>query len=72
MRTTQLDGDGKLTIAGGASDAYVDLPNNVIGSGSGLTNATLEAWVTWTSAGAVADDQQRIFDFGNEQRSRRR
>jgi hypothetical protein len=36
---------------------YIDLPNGIV---SGLTNLTLETWVTWTGAG----NWQRIFDFG--------
>lgn len=57
------------TLVGGASlnngsvelngtDGYVDLPNGII---SKLTNATFEAWVTWTGSAAWA----RIFDFGS-------
>ncbi|MFO1497968.1 MAG: LamG-like jellyroll fold domain-containing protein [Verrucomicrobiota bacterium] len=54
-------GSGQLTVPGGGagSDAgYVDLPNNII---SPLTNATFEAWVTWTGNAFW----ERIFDFGN-------
>jgi hypothetical protein len=54
-----LDGDGKVTLAGGTSEAYVDLPNGIVSS---LTNATFEAWVTWTN---TTEDHVRIFDFGS-------
>jgi hypothetical protein len=53
----QLGGNGKLVLAGGTTDQYVDLPNGIIRS---LTNATFEFWVTW-SGGA---GWQRLFDFG--------
>ena len=56
---TALDGSGDLVLAGGTSDQYVDLPNGII---SGLQDATLEAWITWTNALGV--DHERIFDFG--------
>jgi hypothetical protein len=39
------------------SDQYVDLPNGIL---SELTNATLEAWVTWNGG----EPWQRVFDFG--------
>jgi hypothetical protein len=54
-----LDGDGKVTLAGGTSEDYIDLPNGII---SPLTNATFEAWMTWTN---TTVDHVRIFDFGN-------
>jgi hypothetical protein len=53
-----LDGDGHLTLAGEHTGQYVDLPNGMI---SGLTDVTLEAWLTW-QGGAL---WQRIFDFGS-------
>jgi hypothetical protein len=55
---SQLDGKGVVVLAGGTSGAYVDLPNGVL---SALTNATLEAWVTWGGG----NGWQRIFDFGD-------
>jgi hypothetical protein len=57
-----LDGDGSLTLAGGAAsvtnDQYVDLPNGIIRT---LHDATFEAWVVWNGASGW----QRIFDFGD-------
>lgn len=55
---SQVDGKGAVELAGGAAGSYVDLPNGVL---SALTNATLEAWVTWGGGNAW----QRIFDFGD-------
>jgi hypothetical protein len=55
---SQVDGKGAVVLAGGAAGSYVDLPNGVL---SALTNATLEAWVTWGGGAAW----QRIFDFGD-------
>ncbi len=49
-------GDGNVTLDG--TDGYIDLPNGIISS---LTNATFEAWVTWTGTTVW----QRIFDFGS-------
>ncbi|MBI4327119.1 MAG: Ig-like domain-containing protein [Chloroflexi bacterium] len=49
-------GDGKLVLDG--ADGHVDLPNGII---SILTNATIEAWVTWSARSTW----QRIFDFGS-------
>jgi len=54
-----LAGTGQLDLAGGSSDAYVDLPNGVL---SRLTDATIETWVTW---GGGTTAWQRIFDFGD-------
>jgi Concanavalin A-like lectin/glucanases superfamily len=54
----ELTGTGSLTLSGGHSLQYVNLPNGIV---SGLTNATFEAWLTWAGGGAW----QRIFDFGN-------
>jgi hypothetical protein len=53
-----LDGDGHVTLAGERTGQYVDLPNGMI---SGLTDVTVEAWLSW-QGGAV---WQRIFDFGS-------
>jgi hypothetical protein len=53
-----LDDSGDLTLAGATTDQYVDLPNGLI---SGLENATLEIWFTWSGGGAW----QRLFDFGS-------
>lgn len=61
-----FDGAGQLTLPGATTSAtdppsgYVDLPNGII---SALTNATFEAWVTWSSTATLA--WQRIFDFGS-------
>jgi hypothetical protein len=55
---TQLRGNGRLELAGGASDQYVDLPNGIVKS---LTNASFEAWVTWSGCGGW----ERVFDFGD-------
>ncbi len=51
---------GALVLAGGDTGQYLNLPNALI---STLSNATIEAYVTWT--GAAGGDWQRIFDFGN-------
>jgi hypothetical protein len=53
---TQLTGSGSLDLA--ASGTYADLPNGILSS---LTNATIEAWVTWKGWSAG----QHIFDFGD-------
>jgi hypothetical protein len=53
-----LTGTGSLTLSGGHSLEYVNLPNDII---SGLNDATFEAWLTWGGGG----NWQRIFDFGN-------
>jgi hypothetical protein len=55
---TQLHGDGVLTLAGGASDQYVNLPNGIVKT---LVNASFEAWVTWRGCGGW----ERVFDFGD-------
>jgi hypothetical protein len=55
---SKVDGKGVLVLGGGTSGAYVNLPNELLSS---LTNATLEAWVTW----AGGSGWQRIFDFGD-------
>jgi hypothetical protein len=54
----ELPGYGALPLAGGEDGPYVNLPNGLI---SGLTDATVEAWVTWNGGAPW----QRIFDFGN-------
>jgi hypothetical protein len=53
-----LDGSSGLSLAGGTSNQYVELPDGIV---SALTDATFEAWVTWQGGGAW----QRIFDFGS-------
>jgi hypothetical protein len=55
---SKVDGKGAVVLAGGKTGAYVNLPNGLLSS---LTNATLEAWVTWGGGTAW----QRIFDFGD-------
>lgn len=52
-----LNGNGTLTLDG--TDGYVDLPNGII---SQLTDATFEAWVTFSGQGGA---WQRVFDFGS-------
>jgi hypothetical protein len=55
-----LDGDGKITLAGGSSSGsgdHVNLPNGIL---KVLNSATMEAWVHW-DGGA---NNQAIFDFG--------
>ncbi len=49
---------GKVTLAGGSTAAYVDLPNGLI---SALGDASFEVWLEWTGGGSW----QRIFDFGS-------
>ncbi len=62
--TVSLSGDKG---AGYTSEGYVHLPADVL---SGLTNATLEAWVTWRgAAGGTGANWQRLFDFGDQQAS---
>jgi hypothetical protein len=56
---TTLSGSGTVVLAGGTSDQYVNLPNDIIHT---LTNATFESWITWQGGNAW----QRIFDFGDE------
>jgi hypothetical protein len=53
-----LASTGQLELAGGTSNAYVDLPNGLC---SALTDATFEVWLTWGGAA----DWERIFDFGD-------
>lgn len=54
---TTIGTTGYISLSGGTTDQYVDLPNNLM---TGLTNATFEVWFTWTGG----DDWQRVFDFG--------
>ena len=53
---------GQLYLPGGGSDvaAYGDLPNGLI---SGLTDVTIEAWVTNENA----QNWARVFDFGSNE-----
>lgn len=55
---SKVGGKGVVVLSGGTNGPYVDLPNGLISS---LTNATLEAWVTWGGG----DAWQRVFDFGS-------
>lgn len=55
---SQLAGRGVVSLTGGSSGPYVDLPNQLV---SPLTSVTVEAWLTWRGGGAW----QRIFDFGD-------
>ena len=52
----RLDGAGHVTLDG--IDDYVNLPNGLL---SGLTNATLVAWLAWSGGPCW----QRVFDFGS-------
>ncbi len=58
MGGASLSGVGELTLAGGSSGQYVNLPNNLI---SVLDAATIETWVIWQGGTAW----QRVFDFGD-------
>jgi len=51
---------GTVLLAGKDSNQYVDLPNHLL---DGLTQVTIEAWVTW----AGGDAWQRVFDFGEDE-----
>jgi hypothetical protein len=53
-----LDGSGTLSLSGGSSDAYVNLPNGIL---SPLTDATIEIWLVWNGG----NSWQRVFDFGS-------
>ena len=55
-------GGGQVTLPGGPSDsaAYVDLPNGLI---SGLTDTTVEGWITVDGN----PNWQRVFDFGSSE-----
>jgi hypothetical protein len=52
-------GTGSVTLAGGTSDQYINLPSHMI-SALG-PSGTFEAWITWTGP----TFWQRIFDFGS-------
>jgi hypothetical protein len=54
-----LTGAGSVTLAGGTSQQYINLPAGII-SALG-DNATFEAFVTWSGVGGA---WQRFFDFG--------
>jgi hypothetical protein len=56
-RNVTLRGDGTISLAGGTSQQYVELPCATV---AGLTSLTIEAWVSWNGGGA----RQRVFDFG--------
>ncbi len=56
MNGASLDGYGHATLDG--KDDYVNLPNGLI---SGLTNATIIAWLAWNGGPCW----QRVFDFGS-------
>jgi hypothetical protein len=58
MGGASLSGDGELTLAGGSSGQYVNLPNHLI---SVLDAVTIETWVVWQGGTAW----QRVFDFGD-------
>jgi hypothetical protein len=71
-----ITGGSNATMSGGSvnltgdlgarytTEGYVNLPSNLV---SPLTNATLEAWVTWRGTGTSGSQQwQRIFDFGDQ------
>jgi len=51
-----LDGAGHVTLDG--TDDYVNLPNGLV---SGLTDATLIAWIVWNGG----PPWQRVLDFGS-------
>jgi hypothetical protein len=53
---TTLSGTA-LTLAGGTSDEYLELPAGTL---SALTDATVEVWLEWQGS----NDWERIFDFG--------
>jgi hypothetical protein len=52
-----LNGNGAITLAGGDSGGFIDLPDRLV---SVLTNVTVEAWVNWRGGAR----NQAIFDFG--------
>jgi len=57
-------GPGGVTLAGGISDQYVNLPPNLISRAG--NNATIETWVMWNPTNRTAPDPwERIFDFGS-------
>jgi hypothetical protein len=55
---TVLTGQSTVTLEGGTSDQYVDLPNRIL---SVFPSVTVEAWLEWSGGGGP---WQRIFDFG--------
>jgi hypothetical protein len=69
LMTGATQANGVVTLTGGVSaandmnKAYVALPSGCL---TGLTNATFEAWVTWsmTCTGTCSNNWQRVFDFG--------
>ncbi|MBN2575295.1 MAG: LamG domain-containing protein [Deltaproteobacteria bacterium] len=56
-----LPGTGILTLAGGTTDQYVELPSGIISGLGG--SATVEAWIAWDGGGYW----QRVFDFGTNE-----
>jgi hypothetical protein len=60
VTSTALRGDGTVTLPGGASDQFVDLPPLIVSSLG--DSVTIEAWVRWTGNGTY---WERIFDFGS-------
>ena len=53
-----LSGSGTLTLAGGTSNQYVELPDGIV---SALTDATFEVWLSWQGGAGW----HRVFDFGD-------
>jgi hypothetical protein len=53
-------GSTSLTLTGGTSGPYVELPADMI---RGLSNMTLEIWVRWTT---TSTQRQRIFECGGK------
>ncbi len=62
VTNASLNGSGAVSLSGGTSNQFVDLPNGLI---SGLTNVTVEVWLSWSGGSAW----QRIFDFGTSDKS---
>ncbi|MBN1652354.1 MAG: LamG domain-containing protein [Deltaproteobacteria bacterium] len=60
---------GSLTLGGDvgsdySDEGYVELPTSIT---DGLTNATIEAWITWRGEGDTGSALwQRVFDFGDQ------
>lgn len=50
---------GDVTLAGGMSDQYVELPAGIL---TAWESVTIEAWVTWS---LTTTYWQRLFDFGD-------
>ncbi len=61
VMSSTLDGSGQMTLAGGTSGQYADLPNGMISS---LRNATFELWLDWDDDGS---NWQRVFEFGSSE-----